>query len=178
VGSPDYWKTQRVKKVETKKTISGILSCQEAEAPNRGVIITLPDTHDIFRICHDPDRCIVTYYKISRWFLTYEEIILFMHAFCLNIPFLSESCPQQPNRWVNAEWKSLYHPLATSFQNGLGCTPLQHHTSHVLLTFSTHCQRELVCGACIGTAQVGTLLVVPLDSFFKRSSLRFIVTWS
>ena len=63
------------------------------------------------------------------------------------------------------------HPLA-SFQNGLGCTFLQHPASHALLTAHTPCKKELVCGACIGTAQVGTSLVAPLDSFFKRSSLR------
>ena len=56
----------------------------------------------------------------------------------------------------------------------IGCTLLQHPTSHALLTSPTPCERELVYGACIGTAQVGVSLVAPLDSLFKRSSLRSI----
>jgi len=64
-----------------------------------------------------------------------------------------------------------YHPL-TSFQNGLGCTLLQHSTSPALLTSPTPRQSELVCGACIGTAQIGASLVAPLEFIFKRSSLR------
>ena len=46
------------------------------------------------------------------------------------------------------------HPSA-SFQNGLGCTLLQHPTSHALLTSPTPHESEFVCGACIGTAQIG-----------------------
>jgi len=63
------------------------------------------------------------------------------------------------------------HPLA-SFQTGLGCTLLQHPTSPALLTSPTPHQSELVCGACIGTAQIGTSLVAPLGFIFKQSSLR------
>jgi len=65
------------------------------------------------------------------------------------------------------------HPLA-SFQNGLGCTLLQHPTSAALLASSTPCQREFVCGTCIGNAQVGASLVATLrlGFIFKRSSLR------
>ena len=40
------------------------------------------------------------------------------------------------------------HPLA-SIQNCLGCTLLQHPTSHTLLTSTTPCQREFVCGALV-----------------------------
>ena len=58
------------------------------------------------------------------------------------------------------------------FQNGLGCSLLQHPTSHALLTSPTPCQRELICGACIGTAQVGFSLDAPLDFFFKQSTSR------
>jgi len=66
-----------------------------------------------------------------------------------------------------------HSPIAlASLQNGLGCTLLQHPTSQVLLTSPTPCQREFVCGACIGTAQVGASLVAPLEFIFKRSSLR------
>jgi len=63
------------------------------------------------------------------------------------------------------------HPLA-SFQNGPGCTLLQHPTSPALLTSPTPRQSELVCGACIGTAQIGASLVALLGFIFKRSSLR------
>ena len=70
-----------------------------------------------------------------------------------------------------ATFTSPTHPLA-SFQHGLGCTLLQHPTSHALLTSPTPCQREFVCGACIGTAQVGASLVAPIEFIFKRSSLR------
>jgi len=63
------------------------------------------------------------------------------------------------------------HPLANS-QNGLGCTLLQHPTSHVLLISSTPCQREFVCGACIGAAEVGASFAAPSELIFKRSSLR------
>jgi len=59
-----------------------------------------------------------------------------------------------------------------AFTNGLGCTLLQHPTSHALLTSPTPYQSEFVCGACIGTAQVGASLVVPLGFIFKRPSLR------
>jgi len=52
------------------------------------------------------------------------------------------------------------------------CTLLHHPTSHVLLTSPTPRRRELACEACIGTAQVGASLAAPLDSLFKRSSLR------
>ena len=52
------------------------------------------------------------------------------------------------------------------------CTLLQHPISHALLTFPTPCQREFVCGVCIGTAQVGASLVAPLDCLFKQSSWR------
>jgi len=62
------------------------------------------------------------------------------------------------------------HPLA-SLQNGLGCTLLQHPTSPALLTSPTPRQSELICGACIGTAQIGISLVAPLGFIFKRSSL-------
>ena len=51
-------------------------------------------------------------------------------------------------------------------------TLIQHPTSHALLTSPTPCQRELVCGACIGTAQFGASLAAPLDSLLKQSSLR------
>ena len=64
-----------------------------------------------------------------------------------------------------------YHPLA-SFQNDLGWTLLRHTTSPALLTSPTPYQREFVCGACIGSAQVGASLVAPLGVIFKRSSLR------
>jgi len=55
-----------------------------------------------------------------------------------------------------------------SFQNGLGCTLLQHTTSHALPTLPKPRQRQLVYGACIGTAQIGASLpplhpVGPLD---------------
>ena len=63
------------------------------------------------------------------------------------------------------------HPLA-SFRNGFGCTLLEHPTSQVLLTSPNPRQRKLVCGACMGTEQVGTSLAAPLDSLFKQSSLR------
>jgi len=63
------------------------------------------------------------------------------------------------------------HHLA-SLQNGLGCTFLQHPTSRALLTSPTPRQRVFVCGACIGTAQIGASLVAPLGFIFKRSSLR------
>ena len=53
-------------------------------------------------------------------------------------------------------------PLA-SVQNGLGYTLLPYSSTH---------QRELVCGVCIGTTQVGPSLPEPLNSLFKRSSLR------
>ena len=74
-----------------------------------------------------------------------------------------------------------YHTSA-SLQNGLDCTLLPHPTSKALLNPPTPRQRMLVCGACIGTAQVGALLAVPLDSLFKRSDLRSLldiksVTW-
>ena len=59
-----------------------------------------------------------------------------------------------------------------AFENGLGCTLLQHPTSPALLTSPTPCKREFVCGACIGTAQIGASLVVPLGFIFKQSSLR------
>jgi len=52
------------------------------------------------------------------------------------------------------------------------CALFQHPTSYTLLIPPNPCQRELVCGACIGTAQVGAYLAAPLDSLFKRSSLR------
>ena len=48
-----------------------------------------------------------------------------------------------------------------SCQNGLGCTLPQHTTSHALLASPTPCQRELSCGACIGTAPAGALLAAP-----------------
>jgi hypothetical protein len=67
--------------------------------------------------------------------------------------------------------KPFTHPLA-SFQIGIGCTLLQHPTSPALITSPTPRQSELVCGACIGTAQVGASLAVPLGFMFKRSSLR------
>jgi len=70
--------------------------------------------------------------------------------------------PTSPTHW---------HPLAR-FQNGPGCTLLRHLTSQALPTSPTPRQRELVCGACIGTAQVGISLGAPLNSIFKRSSLR------
>jgi len=47
-----------------------------------------------------------------------------------------------------------------------------HPTSPALLTSPTPYQREFVCGACIGTAQIGASLVAPLGFIFKRSSLR------
>ena len=71
-----------------------------------------------------------------------------------------------------------------AFTNGLGCTLLQHPTSPALLPSPTPDllpsptpdpspdQSELVCGACIGTAQIGASLVAPLGFIFKRSSLR------
>ena len=43
------------------------------------------------------------------------------------------------------------HALA-SFQNGLGCTLLQHHASRALPTSLTPRQREIICGACIPTS--------------------------
>jgi len=51
---------------------------------------------------------------------------------------------------------------------------VEHPTSHALLTSHTTCRWELVCGACIGTAQVGrgASFLAPSDSFFRRSSLR------
>ena len=54
----------------------------------------------------------------------------------------------------------------------LGCTLPHNPTSHALLTSSTPRQRELVCGACIGTTQVAASLAAPLNSLFKRSTLR------
>jgi len=76
------------------------------------------------------------------------------------------------NHSVNtAIFTSLTHPLA-SLQNGLGCTLLQHPTSPALLTSPIPCQSELVCGACIGTAQIGASFFAPLGIIFKRSSLR------
>jgi len=80
------------------------------QKPQRGghtTVTTLPDTNDIFRICHDPKWYIVTYHQPSGWCHTHEVINLSLHAFCLNVPFLSDSCPQQPNRWVStSEWES------------------------------------------------------------------------
>jgi len=77
-----------------------------------------------------------------------------------------------PTTHLTTETQPPAHPLA-SLQNGLGCTLLPHHTSPALLTSPTPHQRELVCGACTVTAQVGTSLVAPLGFIFKRSSLRF-----
>jgi len=59
-----------------------------------------------------------------------------------------------------------------AFTNGLGCTLLQHSTSPALLPSPTPDQSELVCGACIGTAQISASLVAPLGFIFKLSSLR------
>ena len=59
-----------------------------------------------------------------------------------------------------------------AFKNGLGCTLLQHPTAHALLTSPIPHQSELVCGARIGTAQIGASLVAPLGFIFKQSSLR------
>jgi len=58
---------------------------------------------------------------------------------------------------------SQYHPTTPwqPFQNCLGCTILQHPTSHTLFTSPTPCQREFACGACIGTAQTVASLVAP-----------------
>ena len=52
------------------------------------------------------------------------------------------------------------------------CTLLRHPTSHALPTSPIPRQRELVCGACIGTTQVAASLAAPLNSLFKRSTLR------
>jgi len=55
--------------------------------------------------------------------------------------------------------------------NSLGCTLYllqKHHFAHCS---PPPRQREFVCGACTGTAQVGVSLVAPLDSIFKLSSL-------
>ena len=49
---------------------------------------------------------------------------------------------------------------------------LQHPASHALPTSTTPRQGELVYGVCIGTAQIGASLAVPIDLLFKRSSLR------
>ena len=85
-------------------------------------------------------------------------------------------------RWVDA-WavSQSCHALA-SFHHSLGCTLLQHPTSPALLTSPTPCQRVLVCGACIGTAQVGSSFFAPLEFIFRRSSLRsfrdmIIISW-
>ena len=74
----------------------------------------------------------------------------------------------QPWRFTNT---SLGLPCHDRNRN-LPCTFLQHPTSHALLTSPTPRQRVLVCGACIGTAQIGASLVAPLGFIFKRSSLR------
>jgi len=63
------------------------------------------------------------------------------------------------------------HPLA-SFQNDLDCTLPLHSTSHALLACAAPHQREIVCGACIGTTQVGASLAASLDSLLKQSSVR------
>jgi len=91
--------------------------------------------------------------------------------------------PYTNTQTIHLSWQH-YHitnPLA-SFQNGPDCTLLSHPTSHALLTSPTPRRRELIYGACISTAQVGASLAAPLDSFFKRSSLRSLhepipVTW-
>jgi len=84
----------------------------------------------------------------------------------------------------NLTWNQTTHPPTPwqAFKNGLGCTLLQHPTLHALLTSPTPCQRLLICGACIGTAQVGASLVAPFEFIFKRSSLRsfwdmIIISW-
>ena len=51
--------------------------------------------------------------------------------------------------------------LLASFQSVLGCTLFQHPTSHAPVTSPTPRQKELVCGACIGTTQVGVSLLHP-----------------
>ena len=64
--------------------------------------------------------------------------------------------------------------LCQAFKSSLGCTLIQHTTSHALLTSPTPHQGELICGACIGTPHVATSLAAPtvVDSLFKRSNLR------
>jgi len=74
-----------------------------------------------------------------------------------------------PSKNSTSILKSLSSQPLASFHNGPGCTLLQHPTSPALLTPPTPCQREFVCGVCIGTAQVGASLVAPLEFIFKRS---------
>ena len=78
------------------------------------------------------------------------------------------------NHSVNTETYTSPTHLLESFQNGLGCTLLQHYTSHALFTSQMHAPqtKEFVCGVCIGTVQVDFSLVTPLDFTFKQSSLR------
>jgi len=69
-----------------------------------------------------------------------------------------------PQGYVRALEFESTHPLPTplaSFPNGIGCTLLQHPTSHALFTFPSPRQRELACWACISTAQVGASLAAP-----------------
>jgi len=73
---------------------------------------------------------------------------------------------------ISHTYKTLPNTPWQAVTNGLGCTLLQHPTSPTLLTSPTPCQSELVCGACIGTAQIGASLVAPIGFIFKRSSLR------
>jgi len=51
--------------------------------------------------------------------------------------------------------------LTKKYRNSHWCIPLQHPTLHALLPSPTPCQSKLVCGACIGTAQVGASLAIP-----------------
>jgi len=76
----------------------------------------------------------------------------------------------QPWHFTNTMIELVYPFLITALI--VTCTLLQHPTSPALLTSPTPCQGVLVCGACIGTAQVGASLVAPFECIFKQSSLR------
>ena len=64
------------------------------------------------------------------------------------------------------------HPLV-SIHEILGCTLLQ-HPPHKRCSPPTHLTKG--CLSCAGTAQVGVLLIAPLDSDFNQSSLRIFFT--
>ena len=66
---------------------------------------------------------------------------------------------------------SAHHPAAPwqVFKTALFVPSLSwHSTSHALLA----CASPIVCGACIGTIQIGASLAASLDVLFKRSSVR------
>jgi len=63
------------------------------------------------------------------------------------------------------------HPLASFHKWPWLCPPSTPHFTRAA-HLPTPCQRKFVCETCTGTAQVGTSLVTPLNSLFKRSGSR------